>query len=68
VGECFFWYRLTPFVPDKIQRAVKWLCVCVCVLVHAHVHARARVRVCVRVCVITANCLSTTLICGSEIT
>ena len=30
VGECFFWYRLTRVVPDKIQRAVKWLCVCVC--------------------------------------
>jgi len=29
VGECFFWYRLTWVVPDKIQRAVKWLCVCV---------------------------------------
>jgi len=31
VGECFFWYRLTQVVPDKIQRAVKQLCVCVCV-------------------------------------
>jgi len=30
VGECFFLYRLTRFVPDKIQRAVKWSCVCVC--------------------------------------
>jgi len=29
VGECFFWYRLTQVVPDKIHRAVKWLCVCV---------------------------------------
>jgi len=35
VGECFFWYRLTRVVPDKIHRAVKWLCVlCVCILVH----------------------------------
>jgi len=25
VGECFFWYWLTRVVPDKIQRAVKWL-------------------------------------------
>jgi len=33
VGECFFWYRLTRVVPDKIQRAVKRLCVCVCVCV-----------------------------------
>ena len=33
MGECFFWYRLTRVVPDKIQRAVKWLCVCVCVCV-----------------------------------
>jgi len=32
VGECFFWYRLTRVVPDKIQRAVKRLCVCVCTL------------------------------------
>ena len=31
VGECFFWYRLTRVVPDKIHRAVKRLCVCVCV-------------------------------------
>jgi len=31
VDECFIWYRLTQLVPDKIQRAVKWLCVCVCV-------------------------------------
>jgi len=30
VGECFFWYRLTWVVPDKIYRAVKQLCVCVC--------------------------------------
>ena len=28
-GECFFWYRLTRVVADKIQRAVKRLCVCV---------------------------------------
>ena len=31
MGECFFWYRLTRVVPDKIQRAVKRLCVYVCV-------------------------------------
>jgi len=31
VGECFFWYWLNRGVPDKIQRAVKRLCVCVCV-------------------------------------
>ena len=30
VCECFFWYRLTWVVQDKIQRAVKLLCVCVC--------------------------------------
>jgi len=28
VGECFFWYRLTWIVPDKIQGAIKRLCVC----------------------------------------
>ena len=27
MGECIFWYRLTWLVPDKIQRAVKQLCV-----------------------------------------
>ena len=32
VGECFFWYRLTRVFPDKIQSAVKRLCVCVCVV------------------------------------
>jgi len=31
VGECFFSYQLTWVIPDKIQRAVKQLCVCVCV-------------------------------------
>ena len=34
VRECFFWYRLTRVFPDKIHKAVKWLCVCVCVLSH----------------------------------
>jgi len=29
VGECFFWYRFTRVIPDKIQRAIKQLCVCV---------------------------------------
>jgi len=44
VGECFFWYQLTRVVPDKLHRAVKWLCVCayvrvcVCAYVHVHVH------------------------------
>ena len=33
VSEFFFWYRLTQVVPDKLQRAVKRLCVCVCVCV-----------------------------------
>jgi len=32
VGECFFWYRLTRVVPEKIHRAVKRLCVCVLLL------------------------------------
>jgi len=27
-GECFFWYQLTRIIPDKIQGAVKRLCVC----------------------------------------
>jgi len=38
VGECFFWYRLTQVVLDKIQRAVKRLCVFVraCVRVTGH--------------------------------
>ena len=27
-GECTFWYQLTRVVPDKVQRAVKWLCMC----------------------------------------
>jgi len=33
--ECFFWYRLTRVVLDKIYRALKRLCVCVCVCVCA---------------------------------
>jgi len=27
VGECFFWYWLIRVIPDKIQSAVKRLCV-----------------------------------------
>ena len=27
--KCTFWYQLARIVPDKVQRAVKWLCVCV---------------------------------------
>jgi len=34
VGECFFWYRLTQVVPEKIPESHK-MAVCVCVL-----HAR----------------------------
>jgi len=26
----WFWYRLTQVIPDKVQRAIKWMCVCVC--------------------------------------
>jgi len=43
VGECFFWYRLTRVVPDKIQRAVKQLCVCVCVCLLFAIHTHSRV-------------------------
>jgi len=35
IAKCTFWYQLTRVVPDKVQRAVKWLCVCVCVCVCA---------------------------------
>jgi len=27
MAKCTFWYQLTPVVLDKVQRAVKWLCV-----------------------------------------
>jgi len=30
MAKCTFWYQLIQVVPDKVQRAVKWLCVCVC--------------------------------------
>ena len=30
MAKCTFWYRLTQVVPDKVQGAVKLLCVCVC--------------------------------------
>jgi len=26
MAKCTFWYQLTRVVPDKVQRAVKWLC------------------------------------------
>ena len=29
MAKCTFWYRLTRVIPDKVQRAVKWLYVCV---------------------------------------
>ena len=29
IGECFFWYWLTRVFPNKINRALKRLCVCV---------------------------------------
>jgi len=35
MAKCTFWYQLTRVVPDKVQRAVKWLCACV----HACVRA-----------------------------
>jgi len=28
-AKCTFWYQLIQVVPDKVQRAVKRLCVCV---------------------------------------
>jgi len=31
MAKCTFWYQLARDVPDKVQIAVKWLCVCVCV-------------------------------------
>ena len=44
MAKCTFWYWLTRVVPDKVQRAVKWLCMCVCVIspirsLHAYVKA-----------------------------
>jgi len=33
VGKCFFWYRLTQVVPDKIQSRKTVVCVCVPVIV-----------------------------------
>jgi len=33
MAKCTFWYQLTRVVPDKVLRAVKWLCACVCVYV-----------------------------------
>jgi len=30
MAKCTFWFQLTQVVPDKVQTAVKWLCVCVC--------------------------------------
>ena len=33
MAKCIFWYQLTQVVPDKVQRAVKSLCVCLCVSV-----------------------------------
>jgi len=32
MAKCTFGYQLTWVIPDKVQRAVKWLCVCVCVV------------------------------------
>jgi len=35
-AKCTFWYQLTRVVPDKVQRAVKWLCVCVTAFIWHH--------------------------------
>ena len=42
--KCTFWYRLTWVVPDKVQRAVKWLCVCVFYRQGGEVEGRERGR------------------------
>jgi len=36
MAKCTFWYQLTRVVPDKVQRAAKWLCVCVSVCVRVY--------------------------------
>jgi len=33
MAKCTFWYQLTRVVQDKVQRAVKWLCVITLLLV-----------------------------------
>ena len=38
MAKCIFWYQLTRVVPDKVQRAVKWLCVCVWVCACVHIY------------------------------
>ena len=49
--KCTFWYQLTRVVPDRVQRAVKWLCVCVCVCVCVHLAESIRALVwCMSVC------------------
>ena len=30
MAKCTFWYQLTWVVLDRVQRAVKWLCMCNC--------------------------------------
>jgi len=38
VAKCTFWYQLTWVVPEKVQRAVKWLSVWVCVCVFSGIN------------------------------
>jgi len=54
--ECFFWYRLTHVIPDKIQRAVKWLCVCVCANTSSSHSSGICDFVCACVCVCVFRC------------
>jgi len=42
VGECFFWFWLTQVVPDKIHRAIKWLCVRVCDILQSAILQKLR--------------------------
>jgi len=44
-----FWYWLTRVVPDRVQRAVKWLYACAHARAHTHVCACACVRACVNI-------------------
>jgi len=42
MAKCTFWYQLTRVVPDKVQRAVKWLCVniqCNATILMSHINS-----------------------------
>jgi len=66
MAKCTFWYQLTRVVLDKVQRAVKWLCMCACVCVCVCVCLNVNVNVLfVDIIIIFSTSLSISIASGA---